>query len=117
MWIDKGPLGPKQSPLSVLPYYGKGYYGRAAAAFMLDAGIVTWAEIKETYRASARRPMTYATERLKLLEKILLKVGASFAGDAFSETEAASHAPRCLRSTVPWPCSVCLPLQSRTATN
>ena len=49
MLIDKGPLGPKQSPLSVLPYYGRGFYGRAATAFMLDAGIVTWSEIKETF--------------------------------------------------------------------
>ena len=47
---------------------------------MLDAGIVTWAEIKETFNASARRPMKYAADRLKLPEKILLKVGASFAG-------------------------------------
>ena len=57
MLIDKGPLGPKQSPLGVLPYHGRGYYGRAATAFMLDAGIVTWSEIKETFNASAHRPM------------------------------------------------------------
>ncbi len=57
MLMDKSPLGPRQSPHSVLPYYGKGYYGRAATAFMLDAGIVTWSEIKETFNASAHRPM------------------------------------------------------------
>jgi hypothetical protein len=32
MWIDKGPLWPWQSPLSVLPYFGKGYYTRASGA-------------------------------------------------------------------------------------
>ena len=35
MFIDKGPLWPWQSPLSVLPYYGPSYYTRAAVAFTL----------------------------------------------------------------------------------
>ncbi len=69
MWVDKGILCPWQSPLSVLPYHGPSYYTRAAAAFMLDAGIVIWSEIKQTFNASARRPMKHAAERLELLEK------------------------------------------------
>ena len=80
----------------MLPYYGKGFYGRAATAFMLDAGIVTWGEIKETFNASARRPMKYATERLKLLEKILLKVGASFAGVEFLKSRGCESRPELL---------------------
>ena len=29
MYVDMGPLGPRQSPRSVLPYWGAGWYGRA----------------------------------------------------------------------------------------
>ena len=83
MWIDKGKLSQWESPLSVLPYHGPSYYTRAAAAFMLDAGIVKWSEIKQTFNASARRPMKYAAERMKLLEKILLKVGNSLVATEF----------------------------------
>ncbi len=69
MWIDKGVLTPWESPLTVLPYHGPSYYTRAAAALMLDAGVITWSEVKQTFNASARRPMKFAAEPPKLLEK------------------------------------------------
>ncbi len=40
--------------------------------------------------------MKYATERLKLLEKILLKVGASFAGVAFLQSRGCEPRPEML---------------------
>ena len=47
MWVDKGHLSPWESPLTVLPYFGKGYYGRAAVAFMLDAGVITCVKLSK----------------------------------------------------------------------
>ncbi len=69
IWVDKGNLSPWESPLTVLAYFGKGCYGRAAVAFMLDAAVITWSDVRQTFNASARRPMKFAAERLKLLEK------------------------------------------------
>ena len=92
MLVDKGPLGPKESALSVLPYHGSGYYGRASVAFMLDAGIAKWADIKKTFSASAHRPMKLAAEALGLIERILLKIGATFEGQAFLESRGCRDA-------------------------
>ena len=96
MWIDKGKLSQWESPLSVLPYHGPSYYTRGAVAFMLDAGIVKWSEIKQTFNASARRPMKYAAERMKLLEKILLKVGNSLVATEFLRSRGCAPTPQML---------------------
>ena len=65
-WVDGG-LDGRLSVLSVLPYFGPGWYGRGSVAFMLDAGIITWRDVKTTYNASARRPVSYVADRLKAL--------------------------------------------------
>ena len=83
-WVDAG-LDGRLSVLSVLPYFGPGWYGRGTVAFMLDAGIITWQDVKTTYNASARRPVSYVAERLKALEEMWLSVGGSFVGHDFTE--------------------------------
>jgi hypothetical protein len=63
---------------------------------MLDAGIVTWSEIKETFNASAHRPMKYAAERMKLLEMILLRVGDSLVVADFPRSRGCASSPEML---------------------
>ena len=91
-WIDKGPLGPRESPLSVAPYWGPAWYTKASAAYLLDAGIATWGDFKETLDASAHRPMSFAADIFKLEWDLLLEVGGSFVGHAFLEQKGCAAA-------------------------
>ncbi len=61
--------------------------------------------------------MKYAAERLKLLEKILLKAGASFAGVAFLESRGCEPRPEMLAKYGSADLLGVLAFQSRTATN
>ena len=51
-----------------LPYFGPARYSRATAAFLLDAGIAKWPDVRLTFNAAVRRPAKYLSERLKVLE-------------------------------------------------
>jgi hypothetical protein len=79
-WIDMGEPGPHKSPASVLPYFGPGWYGRGSAAFLLDAGIVQWADIKLIFNAAARRPAEFLAERLRLMDEVWTAVAESDLG-------------------------------------
>jgi hypothetical protein len=98
-WIDIGELGPHRSPASVLPYFGPGWYGRGTAAFLLDAGVVAWADVKLTYNAAVHRPAGFLAERLRVIDEILTTVAESHSGfmclngkDPRSWVKAASSA-------------------------
>jgi hypothetical protein len=82
-WIDIGGLGPHKSPASVLPYFGPGWYGRGTAAFLLDAGIVQWANVKLIFNAAARRPADFVAERLRLMDQIWTAVAESNIGQHY----------------------------------
>jgi hypothetical protein len=84
-WVDIGPLGPHRSAASVQPYFGPGWYGRASVAFLLDAGIAQWPDVKLTFSAVVRRPAEFLAERLRLMDELWTTVGQSFQGEAFLE--------------------------------
>ena len=65
------------------PYWGPGFYTKAAAAFLVAAGIATWSDFKETFDASAHRPMSFASDIFKLEWDLLMEVGGSFVGQSF----------------------------------
>ena len=83
--VDKAQVDGRLVPLTLLPYFGPGWYGRATVAYMLDAGIITWADVKNTFNATTHRPPAYLAERLKVMEKIWLSAGETFAGVQFLE--------------------------------
>ena len=82
-WLDLGALGPRRSARSVFPYWGPGWYFKGTVAFLLDAGIATWQDVKLTFSAAAHRPASYLTDRLRLLERLWLEVGESNMGQIF----------------------------------
>ncbi len=54
----------RRKPVSMLPYFGPAWYSRASVAFLLDAGIAKWPDVRLTLNAAVRRPANYLSERL-----------------------------------------------------
>ena len=61
-------------------------------AFLLDAGIAKWSDVRRTFNASARRPAKYVGDRLRALEAIWLEVGATFQGSVFLQQRGCRDA-------------------------
>ena len=57
-----------RSPQKLLPYWGAGWYWRAAVEWMLDARVVARVDIQFTMTASAHFPASYLATRLECLE-------------------------------------------------
>ena len=91
-WVDIWPLDGRRKPLSMLPYFGPAWYSRATAAFLLDAGIAKWSDVRLTFNAAVRRPAKYLSERLRVLEELWLEVGETFPGVAFLQARGESEA-------------------------
>ena len=58
-------------------------YFRTTLAFLLDAGIATWEDVKLTFNAAVHKPAIYITERLQLLERLWAEVGGTWLGQDF----------------------------------
>jgi hypothetical protein len=99
-WIDMGEPGPHRSPASVLPYFGPGWYGRATAAFLLDAGIVGWADVKLIFNAAARRPAEFLAERLKLMDEVWTAVAESDLGQVHLDGKDPRSFVKCASSAL-----------------
>jgi hypothetical protein len=56
------------SPLTVLPYWGAGWYGRRTCQYMLKHGIVQWHHITHHFQATAHVTAEYLRSRLETLE-------------------------------------------------
>ena len=82
-WVEIDSIDKRKATVSLLPYFGPGWYGRESVAFMPDAAIITWSSVKTTFNATTRRPASYLADRLKALEQLWLQVGGSFAGNQF----------------------------------
>ena len=60
----------RRSPLAVrLPYVGPGWYGKPAAAFMLDAGLATWADFEWSLDATAHVSPDCLARALEIMER------------------------------------------------
>ena len=68
---------------TVFPYWGPGWYFRTTVAFLLDASIVTWEDVKLSFNAVVHTPASYITERLQLLERMWTEVGGTWLGARF----------------------------------
>ena len=55
-WIDAGPCDSKTKVLQKMPYCSKGWYYRAATAYLLDKGRITWDDIKFVFNSTAHLP-------------------------------------------------------------
>ena len=64
MWLDLETPDARRSLLSLLPYFGSAWYGRETVAFLLDAGIAKWSDIRLSFNASTHRPASYLADRL-----------------------------------------------------
>ena len=73
----------KGEPSISEPYWGSGFYTKTTAAFLLDAGIVTWSDFKEAFDASAHGPMSSASDIFKLEWDLLMGVGDSLLVEHF----------------------------------
>ena len=62
-WVDLGAPGPRRSARSVFPYWGQGWYFRSTVAFLLDAGIATWQDVKLTSHSMLLHTVLPVTSR------------------------------------------------------
>jgi hypothetical protein len=105
MYVDIGKLKSRQSERTVLPYWGAGWYGRAAVAFLLDAQIIEWCHATQALNATARRPMRYIAER-KCWSPCGSRPGVASAGLRISRAGASmKRSQRRLRSSPACPLS------------